>query len=496
MAFTLNQEGSNNMPKLHKPLLGPLRNIESYDPTAALDAAAAALEKNGGQAFMDTPNGKYYNQELVSQVAHRHASDISEIIMALETGKLAGEKVKIKDALMSKDFPQLFYAATEVLMKDRIVPNRVITENLFQTIPYVGSALNVTLRTFGGVEIEEVPEAGEYPETFSAVSDQAYRIFIEIKKYGAKIAGTRELLESDNWGIFAYMLKSLASELLNKKEWLASKMLNEKAGYVLMDNATPGSSQLGSCTGRGIDGAANGAFGIDDMMNMLAWGQMRGYTYDTILINPFAWALWARDTEIREVMFGNSVTYVPNGSAGQGWGEPFGGLGYNFGTFGGNGIPSMAPSAVSNGNWLTNDPVFGKLGFSQFAWPNINPMGATYYTTPKHIDRPLKIIVTPLVPLVKSNSGAASGKYITNIIFAQSSKCGLILQKETPNMEQWKDIEREIDYIKIRERYGMAMQEQGRGVAIAKNVVIDKTYAFDNVNSATLASIDTAVARA
>ena len=42
----------------------------------------------------------------------------------------------------------------------------------------------------------------------------------------------------------------------------------------------------------------------------------------------------------------------------------------------------------------------------------------------------------------------------------------------------------------------MAMQEQGRGVAIAKNVVIDKTYAFDNVNSATLASIDTTVARA
>jgi hypothetical protein len=483
--------------KIHKPSLGPLRNVESYDPTSALEAAAPALQAAGQDPYVTTTNGQFYSHELTSHVASRHAADISEILCALETGKLAGEKIRIKDALMSKDFPQLFYAATEILMKDRIIPNRVITDNLFQTIPYQGSAVNVTIRTFGGVEVEEVPEAGEYPETFSAVSDQAYRLFIEIKKYGAKIAGTRELLESDNWGIFAYMLRSLGTELMNKKEWLASKMLNEKAGYVLMDNVTPSSSELGSCTGRGIDGAPNGAFGIDDMMNMLAWSQLRGYMIDTILVNPFAWTLWARDAEIREVMFGNGVTYIPNGSAGQGWDPmPWGSMGQPFGTFGGNGIPSMAPGSVSGGNWLTADPIYGKLGFAPHAWPNINPMGATYYTTPKHIDRPLKIIVTPLVPLVRSSSGAASGKYITNIIFAQSSKCGLILQKEAANMESWKDIEREIDFIKIRERYGMAMQEQGRAVAIAKNVVLDKTYAFDNVNSASLTAIDTSTARA
>ena len=488
------------MPKIHKPALGPLRNIEAYDPSSVLERVAAEYKNAGQEPFVSDRDGNLsYSHELVSQVASRHAADISEIIMALETGKLAGEKVRIKDALMSKDFLALFYAATEILMKDRIIPNRAITDNLFQTIPYTGSAINVTIRTYGGVEIEEVPEGGEYPETFSAVSDQAFRLFIEIKKYGAKIAGTRELLESDNWGIFAYMLKSLGVELLNKKEWLAAKMLNEKAGYVLMDNAAPSSSQLGSCTGRGIDGTPNGAFGIDDMMNMLAWTQMRGYMMDTILINPFAWALWARDTEIREVMFGNGVTYVPNGSAGQGWDPmPWGSLGQPWGTFGGGGIPSVAPSAVggANGaNWLTTDPIYQKLGFAPYAWPNINPMGATYYTTPKHIDRPLKIIVTPLVPIVKASSGSAAGKYITNIIFAQSSKCGLILQKEAANMEQWKDIEKEIDYIKIRERYGMAMQEQGRAVAIAKNIVIDKTYAFDNVNSVTLSSIDTATAR-
>jgi len=58
-------------------------------------------------------------------------------------------------------------------------------------------------------------------------------------------------------------------------------------------------------------------------------------------------------------------------------------------------------------------------------------------------------------------------------------------------MEEWADIEREINFIKIRERYGLALQEQGRAVAVARNIVIDRTYAFDNVNSVTLNALTT-----
>jgi len=246
----------------------PLRHVESYDPNKSLERAEASLEKEG--YCVKDENGEY-TDEFVRSVTERDAADINEILNAFATGKLAGENVTLKEIMTSVDFPQLFYAATEILMKSRIVPDRLISRNLFETIPYAGNAINVTIRTLGGVEVEEVPEGSKYPETSSAVSDQAFRIYLEIKKYGAKVAGTRELLESDNWGIFAYTVKSLADELLNKKEALCVKMLNEMAGHTLKDNADAANVQLGSCTGRGIDGAQNGALGLDDIMEILAW---------------------------------------------------------------------------------------------------------------------------------------------------------------------------------------------------------------------------------
>lgn len=473
--------------------MSPLRHIESYDPSLSLERAEVELKKQGVPAR--DAKGDYVD-EFVHMVGERDMADVCEILTAFETGKLAGEKVTIKEIMTSVDFPQLFYAATEILMKSRIVPQRLISQNLFETIPYAGNAINVTIRTLGGVEVEEVPEGSKYPETSSAVSDQAYRLFLEIKKYGAKVAGTRELLESDNWGIFAYTVRSLADELLNKKETLCVKMLNEMAGYTLKDNANAGSVELGSCTGRGIDGVQNGALGIDDIMEILAWMEMRGYMVDTIMIHPFAWALWARDTEIREVMMGNGVQYVPNGSAAPGWDPmPWGSLGQTWGKFGGGGTPSMipaTPNSTGNSGWNTVDPIYGKLGIGTgYNWPNLTPFGATYNIAPKNVDRPFKVLVTPYVPYYKILSGTRAGKYACNIIFADSRKGGLILQKENPTMEQWNDIEREINYIKIRERYGMALQDQGRAVAVARNVVIDRTYAFDNVNSRSLSVLTT-----
>jgi len=441
----------------------PLRHVESYDPNKSLERAEASLEKEG--YCVKDENGEY-TDEFVRSVTERDAADINEILNAFATGKLAGENVTLKEIMTSVDFPQLFYAATEILMKSRIVPDRLISRNLFETIPYAGNAINVTIRTLGGVEVEEVPEGSKYPETSSAVSDQAFRIYLEIKKYGAKVAGTRELLESDNWGIFAYTVKSLADELLNKKEALCVKMLNEMAGHTLKDNADAANVQLGSCTGRGIDGAQNGALGLDDIMEILAWMEMRGYMIDTIMIHPFAWALWARDTEIREVMMGNGVTYIPQGGPAPGWDPmPWGSLGQPWSKYGGAGTQSLTPAAANAAgasSWNAPDSLYGKLGIGTgYAWPNLTPFGATYYTTPKHVDRPFKILVTPLVPYYQISGGSKAGKYACNIVFADSRKCGLILQ------------------------------EQGRAVAVARNVVIDRTYAFDNVNSQTLSALTT-----
>ena len=465
--------------------------LSSYNMKESLRGQAEIAKEGGMDPY--TSDGKAFSNDFVYAALEQDAETIADILAAFETGKLHGDEFNsIQELLMTKDYPKLFYAATEIMMRERIMPARIVSANLFETIPYDGTGINVTIRTLGGVEVEEVPEGGPYPETASAVSDQAYRINLEIKKYGAKVAATKELIESDNWGIFAYTVRSLAEELLNKKEKLCIGMLNEQAGHVLKDNADASTAPLGSCGGRGIDGNQNGALVVDDIMDIMAYMQMRGYNMDTVLLHPFAWTLWARDVEIREVVMGN-VKYMPQGQAAPGWQDPFQGLGVPYQKYGGTGAftdPTTGIGAV--------DPIYGKLGIAPYAYPNFTPFGATFQLQPKYSDRPLRVLVSPFVPYYKiagSTAGATSGvtdpngKYATNIIFADSTKCGLILQKENAVMEEWQDYEREINFVKIRERYGMAMQEQGRAVAIAKNVVIDRTYNFDNVNSQTLSPI-------
>ena len=459
--------------------------LTSYDFEKSVNKKLDGLDKE------NSPVSDEEYSQFADATVSEDIEEISDVMDAFSTGKFQGGSKKIKDVMMSMDFPELFGAATEILMMSRIMPARVISENLFQTIPYSGQSSNITIRTLGGVNIEEVPEGSLYPETGTSVADIAYRINLEIKKYGAKVAGTKELIESDNWGIFAATIAMLGDELLMNKEKMCARLINDRAGYVLIDNANASSVELGSATGRDIAGAFNGALGLDDIMNLMAWMEMRGYYIDTVLMHPFAWNMWQRDPEIREVMLGTSVTHVPSGNAAPGWGDPFGGMGYNFGKFGSS-ITTADPADITGlSSYNTAEPLAGKLGISQFGYPNLTPFGSTYMAQPRHTDRPLKVIVTPLVPYYKVATGTRAGKFATNLIFADSTKAGLILQKENPSMHEWEDIEREINFVKVREKYGIALKEQGRGIAIAKNIVIDRTYAFDNVNSVSLTATDT-----
>lgn len=463
--------------------LGMLRNVQSYDFAESMSYKLDELKKQGHA--VPAQDDEQFN-DIVEEAVNLDIEHVGEIIEALSTGKYHGAGGKtIKDVLKMADYPKLFGAAAEIFIKNRIIPNRVVTENLFQTIPYTGISNQVVIRTFGGVKIEEVAEAGPYPETSSAVSDQAYRINLDIRKYGAKVAATRELMESDYWGILGYTLQQLGVEMENYKERLAVTTLNEMAGCVLKDNIDYTAAELGCTTGRGLDGAQNGALGVDDLMEMIAWMAMRGYNIDTFLVNPFAWALWARDTSIRDVVMGGGVVYVPQGSAAPGWDPmPWGSFGQPWSKYGSGTMTSPTGS-------MPVDPVFGRLGVSPYNWPTLTPFGATFNIQPKYIDRQVKVIVSPFVPFYKISSGTKANKFATNIIMADSAKCGLILEKEAPTLEEWKDVEREIDFIKIRSRFGMAMQEQGRGVCMAKNVILDRTYTFENINSRTLSDLNT-----
>lgn len=461
-----------------------IQYLHSYNVKDSLDVEARIAKAAGVQVY---DNGGNYKPEFVDEVIKRDEELITKVVSAFNHGSFGGEKISVKDMITSNEFSQIFYAAVEVFLAQALTPASVVTSNLFTTIPFTRKGAQFIFRTFGPSNVEEVPEGAEFPDASPSMRDQGYRLAIEIKKYGAKIPVTAEMLEDDSWGLIAYLLKNLGMALVNKKEYLGVNLLNENAGWVLADNHEPANSQLGSLTGRGIDGKFNGTMTIEDLLAAMTWMNSRGYNPDTIVIHPFAWIMLTRDKELSDLAFRN-ITYVP--ATAPGWGDVFGNLGPTLSKFG-SGVASGSDDTAG----YAVDPVFGKLGIGYYSYPNLTPFGATYTATNALTGTSLKVITSPLVPFFKVSGASASqgvtsaeGKYATNIILADSQRCGLILQKERPVMERWNDPDREVNFIKVRERYGMALQELGRGVGVIKYAVVDKNYSFVNTNSVSLSS--------
>ena len=73
---------------------------------------------------------------------------------------------------------------------------------------------------------------------------------------------------------------------------------------------------------------------------------------------------------------------------------------------------------------------------------------------------------------------------------ADSSNCGVIGQSQEVTTDRWSEPERDIENIKMREEYGFAILEQGKSIAVARNINIARNYNFENANSVTLGNIN------
>ena len=224
----------------------------------------------------------------------------------------------------------------------------------------------------------------------------------------------------------------------------------------------------------------------NDIFDMWVYGYLRGFNYDTLLMNPLAWKVFMNDDKAREIFFSNGIVAsnrAPEGSGASTFGSAFGGLGYKSDPYG-------------------ND--YNNLGAGEIAGPNpfvqsLNPLGSSFNLAPRYLPSPLKVIVSPHVGYGSANidpdgagGDAAYSVNVTDIIMADSQNAGLLMTKEGVSMDEWNDPERDIRAMKIKERWGMALLAQGKGVSVAKNVVIEDNYSFENVNNATLAAQGTA----
>ena len=353
-----------------------------------------------------------------------------------------GVHIEFRDALATPNFPMAFKKVVTTIVQEAIEPI-LIGEKLLTRLSFDGIGSSITFQTFGalGVSNLDMAEGQEYPE-FS-LTNGGGQATANIFKSGLALKVTDEMIRYSQWDVVAMHLRQAGRALARWKEKKIFDMLNSM-GFVVFDNTNPTTAEIGRTSGRGLAGAGNGSFTADDLFDMYASLLEKGFQPDTILCHPLAWATFVKDPVMREYALGG------------------GGLNNWFTSMPRNVSPNT-PAAWKAANKLTGNPPYNltqeeRQGTqtSTFNFPSYFPSSATG----------LRILPSPHVPF------DAVAK-TTSIIMLDSNNTGAIVVAEDPTMEEWRDQSVDITKIKIRERYGLAVFNDGQAVAVARNISIE-----------------------
>jgi len=287
--------------------------------------------------------------------------------------------------------------------------------NLFTTIQYTrGSATHFP--ALGELRAFHVPEGQEYPEQDFEMT-QYRSLSIKVEKFGLMLRLTEEAIEDCQWDVIGYLMRAAGRAMARLKEQqCAHAMLMH--GHVVFDTQSP--DPQFRPTGVDANGNLNGTLSILDFIDLLAAVMYNEHTITDILIHPLGW-----------------LTFVKNQLIG-GWGSK---TNY-FEIYGSD------PSAVISGMGNPATP------------------GAQIRMA---LPIPVNVNVSPYAPIDKQNN-------TFDIIAFDRNNLGVILQKENIMTEDFEDFNRDIYSIKFREKYGIGIVDQGRGIAVAKNISLAPTY--------------------
>ena len=199
---------------------------------------------------------------------------------------------------------------------------------------------------------------------------------------------------------------------------------------------------------------------------------------------------FAIDPDVREIVLKGATIAsrrLPEGTYSPGWGT----------SHEGKGLRTTATGAGTAYGYGTGpDTVLGKIGANPWV-STLNPLAATFNVAPQYLPTPLRVLVTPYARYtqggrtISTGSPAVTRSYpTTDIPMLDSTQCGVLVQRMPVSTEEYDDPARDIRAMKIMEKWGMHLLEQGKGVAVARSVVITRNYVFDNSNVVTLNPLD------
>jgi len=366
------------------------------------------------------------------------------------TNPSGGETVQLKDALSVPNAPMLFPKVISNIVKEAQEPLLVGT-SLLQRINY-SYGQSITFPAVGALTAADIPEGGEYPERSLQMGGAT--VTANIGKSGLAVKVTDEMIRYSQFDVIGMHLRAAGRALARHKE---VKIFNyiRSMGVSVFDNLEPTKSLLGVCTGRDLEGAANGACTMDDVFDAFAQVLTAGYMPNTLLMHPLTWVMWVKDAQLRAFVQANG-----GGTFFASWtGSPASRAPWDASSQGGLGAASgqqLLPGQTSGGAAAPHGQTpSGLLEFPQDlqSAPQL----------PSYLNVPFRIIVSPFVPFDPTRK-------LTDIYMFDSNELGVHVVDEEVTTEEFDDPRVDIRKIKLRERYGIGILNEGQAIAVLRNV--------------------------
>lgn len=356
----------------------------------------------------------------------------------------SGDVMSVKDALSVPNAPLLMPKVISNIVREAIEPMLVGT-SLLQRIGYKYGQ-TITLPATGALQAADIPEGGEYPEV--SMDQGGATVTANIGKSGLAVKITEEMIRYSQFDIIGMHLRQAGWALgRHKEEKIFNLIRNE--GTIVFDNLKPAQSMLGVLHGRSLDGSGNGSISADDVFDTYAHIIAQGFIPDTLLMHPLTWTMFMKDATLRH--------FVNNS-----------GTGTYFATTTGNPISN----AWGNANQGGQGPSAGQSivepgtpsGLAPSGTPQYHPNNLTSAPVmPSYFGGGFRIIVSPYVPFDAVHR-------LTDIYMADSRNLGLLIVDEEVGTEEFNDPSVDIRKIKVRERYALAILNEGHGVGVMRNV--------------------------
>lgn len=264
----------------------------------------------------------------------------------------------------------------------------------------------------GALRAAEVPEGQEYPDQ-SLVFER--RLEGKVSKKGLKVPITEETIKDSQWDIVGLHLRAAGRAMQRLKESIAQERFTDEAITVLENDLTASPATY-ETTGVDADAAANGSMSLLDIITLASEliADERNFTH--LVMHPLSWVVLATDPVVRQFqIYGNRQVY---------------------------------DAKVPSGRNLYNDDTFLRM----FPW------------VPSII----------LSPYAKWDTTSAASP-LTDVYAIDAEDIGSLLIREDVVTERWDDPSRDIQNLKLRERYDIVVYGE-KQIKLAENVVVTRNY--------------------